>query len=386
MLKNLIVYRIGADMPASAAALEEALQKHAFAKCQPTEATSSGWVPPRGHENGALVEELNGHWLIQLQTEERILPSSVVADRVEEMVEQIEEQTGRKPGRKATKDLKEQATLELLPLAFTKRATTSVWIDTKARLMLIDAGSQGKADALVSLLVKTVPDAMNLHLLQTLEPPSACMAAWLMDGDTPEGFTIDRETELKSEDEMKSVVRYGRHSLDTAEVRLHLTQGKRPTRLAMTFKDRVSFILTDGLVIKKVAFLDLAFEGKDKPERDGQFDADFFLATEELSAMVAALIDGLGGEHVFAIEAVAAGQEPPQYPAPHMPNDGDDPLYDQAVELVQHHRKASISLVQRHLRIGYNRAARLLEAMEKSGLVSAMQTDGSRQVREGEPA
>lgn len=386
MLKNLIIYRIGADMPASAADLEEALQKHAFAKCQPTEATSSGWVPPRGHENGALVEEQNGHWLIKLQTEERILPSSVVADRVEEMVEQIEEQTGRKPGRKATKDLKEQATHELLPLAFTKRSAVPVWIDTKARLLMIDAGSQSKADALVSLLIKQVPESLNLHLLQSTESPSACMAAWLMDGDTPEGFTIDRETELKSEDEMKSVVRYGRHALDIAEVREHLTQGKRPTRLAMTYKDRVSFILTDGLVLKKIAFLDLVFEGKDKPEKDEQFDADMVIATAELAELIPALIGGLGGEHVWEIEALAKGEELPQYPAPQMPSDGDDPLYDQAVELVQHHRKASISLVQRHLRIGYNRAARLLEEMEKAGVVSAMQTDGSRQVSEGEPA
>ncbi len=55
-----------------------------------------------------------------------------------------------------------------------------------------------------------------------------------------------------------------------------------------------------------------------------------------------------------------------------------DSLYDQAVAVVLQHRRASISLVQRHLRIGYNRAARLLEQMEKSGLVSSMNTNGNR--------
>ena len=57
-----------------------------------------------------------------------------------------------------------------------------------------------------------------------------------------------------------------------------------------------------------------------------------------------------------------------------------DPLYDQAVEVVVKHRRASISLVQRHLRIGYNRAARLLEQMEQSGLVSAMSSNGNREI------
>jgi len=62
------------------------------------------------------------------------------------------------------------------------------------------------------------------------------------------------------------------------------------------------------------------------------------------------------------------------------PDGESDPLYDQAVSIVMKTRRASISLVQRHLRIGYNRAARLIEQMERSGLVSAMQTNGNRDV------
>jgi S-DNA-T family DNA segregation ATPase FtsK/SpoIIIE len=57
-----------------------------------------------------------------------------------------------------------------------------------------------------------------------------------------------------------------------------------------------------------------------------------------------------------------------------------DPMYDQAVQVVLKTRRPSISLVQRHLRIGYNRAARLIEQMERAGLVSPMQTNGNREV------
>jgi len=69
-------------------------------------------------------------------------------------------------------------------------------------------------------------------------------------------------------------------------------------------------------------------------------------------------------------------------------DDEADPLYDQAVEVVIKTRRPSISLVQRHLRIGYNRAARLIEQMERAGLVSAMGSNGNREVivpaKEGE--
>ncbi len=78
------------------------------------------------------------------------------------------------------------------------------------------------------------------------------------------------------------------------------------------------------------------------------------------------VLDGDGGD-LPAGDAGAGGGE-------------SDPMYDQAVAIVLQHKRASISLVQRHLRIGYNRAARLLEQMEKSGLVSGMATNGNRDI------
>jgi S-DNA-T family DNA segregation ATPase FtsK/SpoIIIE len=82
------------------------------------------------------------------------------------------------------------------------------------------------------------------------------------------------------------------------------------------------------------------------------------------------------------VESVLEGPEPEDAGEGGV-NGGDaesDPLYDQAVAIVLKTRRASISLVQRHLRIGYNRAARLIEQMERAGLVSAMQTNGNRDV------
>ena len=78
------------------------------------------------------------------------------------------------------------------------------------------------------------------------------------------------------------------------------------------------------------------------------------------------------------LEGGVLDTETGEAPAPGEANDEADPMYDQAVAVVLQHRRASISLVQRHLRIGYNRAARLLEQMEKSGLVSSMATNGNR--------
>jgi S-DNA-T family DNA segregation ATPase FtsK/SpoIIIE len=107
-----------------------------------------------------------------------------------------------------------------------------------------------------------------------------------------------------------------------------------------------------------------------------------FVSDEEVHRVVAYLKEQ-GGEPNY-IEGVLEGGT--------VDEDGDllggegggsgekDPMYDQAVEVVLKNRKASISLVQRHLKIGYNRAARLVEDMEKAGLVSAMSGAGQREI------
>ena len=80
------------------------------------------------------------------------------------------------------------------------------------------------------------------------------------------------------------------------------------------------------------------------------------------------------------VESVLESPEPEAEGALEGPDAESDPLYDQAVAIVLKTRRPSISLVQRHLRIGYNRAARLIEQMERSGMVSPMQSNGNRDV------
>jgi recombination associated protein RdgC len=121
------------------------------------------------------------------------------------------------------------------------------------------------------------------------------MGEWLSTKAPPAGFTIDRECELKSPDESKAVVRYSRHALDIEEVSAHITSGKVPTKLALTWMDRVSFVLTDTLQIKKIAFLDGVFDGASQ-EKEDSFDADTAIATGELRQLIPELLAALGGE------------------------------------------------------------------------------------------
>jgi len=301
VFKNLMVYRLAPDWQPTVAAIGEALATVPFAECGATQPRAMGWVSPRGEAHGALVEAIDGQWLLQLMVETKLVPGSVIKRQVETLAAQIEKTTGRKPGKKETRELKDQALLDLLPMAFTKRASVKVWISPASRLLVIDAGSASRADETLTALTQVLP-GLSAQLINTTQSPEAAMADWLVSGEPPTPFTIDRDCELKAADGEKPVVRYARHALDLPEIREHIAAGKRPTRLALTWNDRVSFTLTESLQLKKIAFLDGVFEGRGSAgstDGDEGFDANAAIATGELAPMIGELIDALGGEQVF---------------------------------------------------------------------------------------
>ena len=293
-----MVYRMVSEWTMTQAQLEEALDKARFAPCGASQEKSVGWMEPRGQAHGPLTEVIGGQWILQQMVETKAVPGSVVKRKVEERAQQIEATTGRKPGKKEKRELAEDARQALLPMAFTKQSTVRVWIDPQNARLALDAGSQSKADETMTALVTAI-DGLAVQLVDTKTSPAVAMSEWLSTHEAPPGFSVDRECELKAPDESRAVVRYTRHALDTDEVSQHITMGKVPTRLALTWNDRVSFVLTEALQLKKVALLDVVLE--DKPaaagdRKDDGFDTDVALITGELRQLLPALFDALGGE------------------------------------------------------------------------------------------
>jgi recombination associated protein RdgC len=292
--KNVIIYRIEASWSPSLTDAEAGLGKLRFVPCTPSQEKSTGWIEPRGQEHGPLVESVGGQWLLEFMIETKTLPASVVRRKVDERCAQIEAATGRKPGKKEKKELKEDVTHELLPMAFTRHARVAVWIDPKERRLVVNAGNAARADEVVTSLVKAL-DGFAVAQIDTRIEPASAMSDWLSSQEPPAGFTIDRECELKATDESKAVVRYAKHPLDIEEVRQHIANGKRPTRLALTWEDRVSFELSETMQLRKLVFLEGTLDNAGGRKED-DFDADAALATGELGELVPALLEALGGE------------------------------------------------------------------------------------------
>ncbi|AWI78922.1 recombination-associated protein RdgC [Parazoarcus communis] len=293
--KNLQLYRLPAGWDMSIEKLEEQLAKKPFNPCGSQDMESRGWLSPLGNE--VLVHAVGGQWLISLGFEHRLLPSSVVKQEADERAAEMADQQGFKLGRKQMKDLREQVAQELMPRAFTRRRRLHAWIDPVGGWLAVDAPSQARAEDVIEELRHCL-DSFPLTLVRTERSPVSAMADWLAGNEAPAGFSIDQDCELRSVTEDKAAVRYVRHPLEGDEIKGHLEAGKLPTRLALTFDDRVSFVLTDKLEIKRIDFLDVVRDQIDGQAEDEEalFNAEFALMTGELGQLLPAVVEALGGE------------------------------------------------------------------------------------------
>lgn len=293
--RNLRLYRLKTGQAVDLDTFEAALARKPLARCGSFEMVSRGWVFPR-HE-GSFVHAVSGQWLLALGVEQKLLPATVIRQAAQERAAAIEAEQGRKVGRKEMRDLCERVAEELLPRAFTRRRTTWAWIDPRHGWMVVDAGSDARADEFMETLLSSLDD-LAPRSLQTQVSPLSAMTEWLSSGEAPAGFTLDSDLELRSASESQSAIRYVRHDIGGAEITAHIAAGKIVTKVGMTWNDRVSFVLTDKLQVKRLGFLDVVREQAENSavNADEQFDADFALMAGELGQLFDDLLVALGGE------------------------------------------------------------------------------------------
>ena len=291
--KNLQIYRLPKNWATDTNKLAEQLSHLILQACSASDAQSIGWVPPCA--GGELVHAVNNQWLLALGAEQKLLPSSVVKQFADDKAKEIEAAEGRKVGRKEMRELREQMTAELLPRAFIRQRRTFGWIDPVNGWLVIDAAAPAKAEEFLEQLRKSV-EGLPAKLVKVTLSPSAAMTGWVAGGEAPAHFTIDQDLELRSAE--KATVRYAKHPLEGEEIRQHIAAGKVVTRLAMTWGDRISFVLNEALQIKRLTFLDILKEQADSQAEnaDERFDIDFTLMTGEVARLLEDVIDALGGE------------------------------------------------------------------------------------------
>ncbi|MBB2495775.1 recombination-associated protein RdgC [Aquipseudomonas ullengensis] len=299
--RNLLVYRLTQDLPFDAEALEAALATKLARSCASQELTTYGFIAPFGKgEDAPLVHTSGDFLLVAARKEERILPGSVVRDALKEKVDQIEAEQMRKVYKKERDQLKDEIILSFLPRAFVRRSATFAAIAPKLGLILVDSASAKRAEDLLSTL-REVLGSLPVRPLSVKMAPTATMTDWVKSQQAAPDFFVLDECELRDTAEDGGVVRCKRQDLTSEEIQLHLSAGKLVTQLSLAWQDKLSFVLDDKLVVKRLRFEDLlqdqaAQDGGD--DNLGQLDASFTLMMLTFCDFLPALFEALGGEEV----------------------------------------------------------------------------------------
>jgi recombination associated protein RdgC len=297
--RNLLVYRLTQDIPLDADTLEKALEAKLARPCASQELSTYGFIAPFGKgEDAPLVHASGDFLLLAARKEERILPGSVVRDALKDKVDEIEAEQMRKVYKKERDQLKDDIVQTFLPRAFIRKSATFAAIAPKQGLILIDASSPKRAEDLLSTLREAI-GSLPVRPLTVKIAPSATLTDWVKTQQAAPDFHVLDECELRDSHEDGGVVRCKRQDLTSDEIQLHMTSGKVVTQLSLAWQDKLSFVLDDKLVVKRLRFEDLL---QDQAEQDGgdddlgQQDASFTLMMLTLVDFLPALFEALGGE------------------------------------------------------------------------------------------
>jgi recombination associated protein RdgC len=297
--KNLSIFRLTEAFTLSPAELEQKLEALAFHPCGPHQEFTFGWTSPLGKSNQQLVHSTNGFMMLCLKKEERLLPASVINEISQEKTLEIEQQQARKLSKKERTEIKDEILFDLLPKAFTFSRKIYAYIDPNGGWLIVDAASAKIAEDLLSMLRKSLT-SLPAVLLNTLDKPATIMTEWLIHSKAPDDIFIEDECELRSPEEQGGIGRCKRHDLALPEIKNHLDTGKEVIKLAVSWADRISFIVDENLAIKRLRFLDLIQDQVTDIEANdeaAQFDVDFSIMSAELANFIPRLLELFGGEN-----------------------------------------------------------------------------------------
>lgn len=265
--------------------LAERLGLLAFSPCLPSMPFSLGWAPPAGGDDDRLFRMINDCIMLCLETEEKILPATVVRQFVQEKIRKIESEESRKVYSKERNTLKDEMITTLLPRAFCKRHRIYGYIDLKKQWLILGTANAKRAEQFLTLFKKTLSEEITPLRVDALHEK---MTRWVQQNEALSPFSIGNACVMQDKAEQGRVIRCRQQDLDEEGIQSLLKTGCQVRQLALSWQDQMEFILADPFTLQSVRFQEEIVERSRElePETEQQqFDADFFIFSGVFSLM-----------------------------------------------------------------------------------------------------
>lgn len=307
--KNIQAFRLVAPFQLRPDQLEDYLLNDVARPFGQLEMSTYGWTPPLGWPHTALTHSVNGCIILAAKKQDKLLPRTVVRDQVEEQIALMEQEQSRSVGTRERRQMMDETTVKLMSKVLVKSSTLWGYIDVKNQWILVNTASRAKAEEFIILLRKSL-GSLQVMPFSFKRSISKVLTRWVLNDELPSDFTFESQCELRAPQQEKNIVRMVNQEVQTHEVLQHIEAGKEIIKLALTWNDRVSFVLHHEFSLKQIHLLDLVKEQVEDTElstKEELFHANAAMICGEFSLLLPRLCEALGGvaEEVEREEAVA---------------------------------------------------------------------------------
>ena len=380
LINNAIVFQ--ADLPALELVAQH-LAEIPFEPVGPVFRSRAGFIA--NAVTGELVTPIEGGFSFTVRLDEKILPAAAVRRAVHDALTEH-----AKAEEVATNDLdpdtigriEEETMTNLIANALIKTTVVNCFYSAEHNFLIIPTTGKPLAQTVVALLIKAIGSVKTSTIhVSDIKGGLTTRLRNFLDGNEQafDGFELGDTCNMKHDSDK---VNFSMGDLKSArEGLIEALKGKMQVELMELTHKGVSFKLTNDFKLRGIHFHGELTEDEQAQREDAD---DAFMWRLEAATQLLQLVDT-----IIALCALFSYQRPemveaviPAKDADAVPDDSgeEDALYAEAVAFVRESGRASISAIQRKLKLGYNRAARMIERMELDGVVTPMNTNGSREV------
>ncbi|MCX8662665.1 recombination-associated protein RdgC [Gilliamella sp. B2911] len=284
--KNTIIYQLNNDNLLDKQTIENALKSALFSPCGNLDTTKMGWVSPYDDNNlDDFIIDMQGHLLLKIKKETKILPAPVIKQALNEKIDKQEKALSRKLSKNEKATLKDEVMIDLMPRAFSKYNYYWLWIDIENKRIIIDCSSFKLAEDILAILRKEL-GALALTPLSIEKPLEKIMTTWVREKLSFPPFILGDEAELKDPLEGNGIISCKNQDITSDEMLVHLDSGKWVTKLKIIDERGINFIINPDLTLKRIKFDSVILDENEdigSDEFDKRLEADFYIMANTLS-------------------------------------------------------------------------------------------------------
>lgn len=288
--KQAQLFKIEDESPLDAKELENQLEQLAFTPCPQGLPITKGWIAPT-EEDTALVYAVKDFLLICLQTEAKLLPTTIVRQKLNEKIKIIESNQAKKITYKEKSILKQEIYNELLPQAFGVLYRTYAFIDTKNNWLILDTNNAKRTENFLTFFKRSVSKTkITSPEIKQLSP---LLTGWLMHDTLPKSLNIEDACVLQDPKQTERKIRIQRQDLSANYVQPILKNDFEISQIKMTWNDQVTFVLKNDFTLQSLQYQDSIVELTNEDKNDAEeksFRTDFFIMSGLLTKMFQELL------------------------------------------------------------------------------------------------